>query len=124
MFRSIIAAAFLAAVSPSLALAQDSAAPDSIASAFFGALKSGQVATAYQNLWRGTLMDKKQADVEFIANQTSTALRTYGPIAGWEEMSSDDLSQSLKSKLYLLRGENGPLFFRLQFYHGPKGGIV
>lgn len=98
--------------------------PDAVADAFFRTLQAGQTSRAYADMWAGTLMSKKQADVENLTNQTESILKIYGKIDGWEVMESRELSPSYVERTYLLRTVSAPLFFKFQFYHAPSGWLV
>lgn len=116
----MLAAALLIAAP---AVAQN-VAPDDVANGFFQKLKSGQTAKAYRDLWQGTLMDRKQADVDFVISQTDLIMKAYGPMADWELMKDDVLSPSFRIRTYLVRFDAGALFFKLQFYRAPRGWMV
>lgn len=124
MIRAFVLAAAIVLAAPHMACAQSSATPDSMIAAFFGQLRDGQVRRAYQELWQGTLMDKKQADVDFIVNQTDAAIKSYGRMADWELMKEEVLSPSFRIRTYLLRYEQGAMFFKVQFYRSPRGWMV
>lgn len=124
MLKELTLAAALALTTPAVVAAQTSATPEQMADTFFAALKAGDPARAYKGLWHGTLMDKQQAQVEFVITQTSVALQTYGPIDGWELISEKIHSESYKERIYLVRADGAPLFFKLKFYRGPHGWMV
>lgn len=123
MLKSLMFAAALLTAAPAVAQTS-SATPNTIAEGFFQSLKAGNYAKAYQDIWRGTLMDKKQAEVENVISQTAAAFQYFGKADGYELMSEKTLSPSLMERTFLVRAENGPLFFRLLFYHGPSGWRV
>jgi hypothetical protein len=122
MPRALVIAAAIVLTGP--AHAQDATPPDKIADSFFRYLQTGQFTKAYQDVWRGTPMDKKQADVETITTQTASALQIYGKIDGWEFVSEKVVAPSFQERTYLLRTDRGPLFFRMQFYRRPTGWSV
>lgn len=124
MLRGLILAAALALAAPSIADAEADPQIQRVADGFFGTLKAGQVPKAYQDIWRGTLMERKPADVEAMITQTASALQLYGKVDGWETMSEEVVAPSFRKHTYLVRTEVGPLFFRLQFYRRPTGWIV
>jgi hypothetical protein len=75
-------------------------------------------------MWRDTLMDKKQAELESAATQTAAAMQIYGKILGWEQVSEATISPSFIRRVYLVKTENAPLFFRLQFYRAGARWVV
>jgi len=115
MFRALFALALLLTASPSLAQTVPNS-PEGLASAFFSTLQGGNSLKAYNDIWRDTMMSKKQADVEALAGQTDNALKIYGKALGWELVSEEKISASFYQHTYLVRTENVPLFFRIQFY--------
>lgn len=124
MIRALVLAAAIVMAAPQLAHAQGSGTPDTVADNFFGSLRAGQTGKAYQDLWRGTIMDRKQADVDFVITQTDAAMKAYGQMADWEVMKDDVLSPSFRIRTYLVRFDQGALFFKLQFYRAPRGWLV
>lgn len=124
MIRALVLATAIVLAAPQIVHAQSSATPDVVADSFFGSLKAGQTGKAYQDLWRGTIMDRKQADVDYVITQTDVALKAYGQMADWELMEDEVLSPSFRIRTYLLRFDQGALFFKLQFYRAPKGWTV
>jgi hypothetical protein len=125
MLKAIVVAGVLTLVAPAAAPAQTAGSPAALAEAFFTQLQAGDVLKAYQDMWRGSaIMDKKQADVENIASQNQVVLRNYGKVLGWELMSEKVIAPSLIERLYLLRTENVPLFYKVQFYRPSTKWIV
>ncbi|MDB5463474.1 MAG: hypothetical protein JWP23_1863 [Phenylobacterium sp.] len=113
MLRILLAVIALAVATPAAAQPAGGASPGAVADAFFKGLQAGDVPKAYADMWRGTLMSKKQADVENVVNQTQGMLKYFGNVVGWEVIDSKSLSPSFVETTYLLRTENGPLFFRM-----------
>jgi hypothetical protein len=104
--------------SPALASAApaDHQDPTAVVDMFFGKLKAGPSIDAYRGIWTGTLMDKKPGQLQFLADQTDTVLRYYGPVTGWELLREGPGSLHLKDKTYVLRTQGGPIFFRFQLF--------
>ena len=127
-----LAALFVAVIlcgAPLAAQAADAPEPPPAAvqakvDAFFGQLKAGKVADAYNQAFVGTLMSKKQADLEQMIAATETALRYYGAVRDWKLIKTAHPVDGFTVASYLLRVENGPLFVRLQFYDNGTKWIV
>jgi hypothetical protein len=66
----------------------------------------------------------KQAEVEYIITQNATVLKTYGKILGWELGSEKVISPSLVERLYILKTEALPLYYKIQFYRPASSWIV
>jgi hypothetical protein len=92
--------------------------------ALFAQLKAGKVAEGYNQAFAGTLMSKKQADLEQMIAATETALRYYGAVRDWQLIETRRPVGGFAVAIYLLRAENGPLFARLQFYDNGAKWIV
>lgn len=92
--------------------------------AFMGQLKAGKVPEAYNQAFAGTLMSKKQAELEQMVAVTETALRYYGAVRDWQLIKTWRPVEGFAVASYLLRAENGPLFVRLQFYNNGTKWIV
>lgn len=92
--------------------------------AFMGLLKAGKVADAYDGAFAGTLMSKKQAELEQMVAATETALRYYGAVRDWQLIETWRPVEGFAVASYLLRVENGPLFVRLQFYNNGTKWVV
>ncbi len=82
-------------------------------------LQAGAVRKTYQDIWRGTPMEQKKAELDTIVTQTETALQAYGRIDGWEPMAQKTVAPSLRQHTYLVRAAVGPPFFRLELYRKP-----
>ena len=116
MLKTVILVAALIAPAPAVAQALGSATPAEMADGFFRALQNDQVDKAYKNIWDGTLMDKKRADVENLVSQNALALKTYGGVLGWELVSETVIAPSLVDRVYLVKTATLPLFYKIQFY--------
>ena len=91
---------------------------------FMGLLKAGKVADAYNQAFAGTLMSKKQADLEQMIAATETGLRYYGAVRDWQVIETRRPVGGFAVATYLVRVENGPLFVRFQFYDNGARWIV
>lgn len=124
MLKILTLASTIAIVGAPAAVSQTATTPDILADGFFRNLQSGDAAKAYQYIWGGTFMDKKQAEVEYIITQNATALKTYGKILGWELGSEKVISPSVVERLYILKTEALPLYYKIQFYRPATNWIV
>jgi len=124
MLRILFAVIALLSATPAFAQSAAARTPDSLANAFFKGLQTGPALKAYNDMWQGTLMSKKQADVENAAAQTDNAFRIYGKLVDWEKMSTEQVSPSFIISTFLVRTEGAPIFFKMQFYHAPAGWMV
>jgi len=91
---------------------------------FMAALKAGKVAEGYNKAFAGTLMSKKQADLEQMIAQTETALKYYGPVRDWQPIGHTRAAPGFATASYLVRTENAPMFMRFQLYDGGDHWIV
>ena len=98
--------------------------PAALADSFFRALETKDALSAYNGLWAGTMMSKKQAEVENLATQTDAALKVFGKPADWELLAENKIGENFYENTYLLRGDQGPLFFKIQFYKAPTRWIA
>ncbi len=121
--RALTFAALLMLAAPSFAKAAPPEA-DVPAERFFSALRAGDVAKAYSEVGRGTLMDQKKVEMQNVTNQTASMLQLYGKIVDWELMSEKAWSPSYLSRNYLVRTERGPIFFNLHLYRSPSGWVM
>lgn len=125
MFKTLLLAAALTAPTPVVAQTPKSATPTEMADGFFRALQNDQVEKAYKGIWEGTLMDRKQADVENLVSQNMVVLKNYGGVLGWELISETTITPSLIDRVYLVKTQNLPLFYKIQFYRpGPKWQVT
>jgi hypothetical protein len=92
--------------------------------AFLAQLKAGKVAAGYDKAFAGTLMSKKQADLEQMVAQTETALKYYGAVRDWQPMGQTHAAPGFATASYLVRTENAPMFMRFQLYDNGDHWIV
>jgi len=116
LFAPLAARAETAAPLPATALVR--------VDAFLAQLKAGKVADGYNKVFAGTLMSKKQADLEQMIAQTETALKYYGPVRDWQPMGQTHAAPGFATASYLVRAENAPLFMRFQLYDNGDHWIV
>ncbi|HKP78055.1 MAG TPA: hypothetical protein VJU34_02900 [Phenylobacterium sp.] len=124
MLKALVLAGALAFASPLVAQPAAGSNPNAVADQFFSRVRSGEVAKAYQDLGRGTLLDQKQMELQNVANQTASLLQLYGKIIDWEMMSEQKLSESYVIRNYLVRTERGPVFFNFHLYRSPGGWVI
>lgn len=128
-FSAVMLAAVVLCLSPFAARAAEAPEPlpapvQQKVEAFFGQLKAGKIADAYAQTFAGTLMSKKQADLEQMIGATETGLRYYGAIRDWQLIETQRPVGGFAVAAYLVRVENGPLFARFQFYDNGTKWIV
>src|ERR1044072_9559531 len=100
--RLLVAAAVIAAGVPAGAYAQ--AAPDSYAEHLLGALKQGKIAEGLAGIEAtSVLMKGKLGPSSDMAKQLQTMLDTYGPITGWERVSSEAMGTMLRRDTYIVQ---------------------
>ncbi|MET3667939.1 hypothetical protein [Caulobacter sp. 1776] len=92
--------------------------------AFLAQLKAGKVKEAYDGAFAGTLMSKKQAEVEQAIAGTETGLRYYGAVRDWQLMETARPAAGFAVAIYMVRLENAPLFVRFQLYDNGARWIV
>ena len=124
MFRAIFLAVALTITAPAAAQAQPAAGPDTVADRFFSLVRGGDVQKAYGDVGRGTLMEQKKAELQNVANQTTSALQIYGKVVDWELISEDKWSPSYLVRNYLLRTDRGPIFFNLHLFRSVNGWVI
>ncbi len=110
-----VATPLIATAAPSTA-AVDQRDPGAVVEMFFGKMKSGPSIEAYRSIWMGTLMEKKAAQLQVMADQTDSVLRYFGPVTGWELLRSGVSSPHFQERIYVLRTEGGPIFFRFLLF--------
>ena len=116
MVRLLALIACLAFAAPAMAQTSEANSPDGVANAFFRDLQSGDTTKAYTSIFSPVVISKKQADVENLSAQTAAALKFYGKVLGWELAHETQVSPSYVRRLYVVRTEVAPLFYRFDFY--------
>ena len=124
MLRTLLVIACLVIAAPAAAQPASADPPTALAQAFFSTLKSGDALKAYGDVWRDTMMSKRQADLENIANQTESSLKIYGKISDWQLIKENKVSKDFIESVYIVRTEQVPLFFKFQFYHAPAKWVA
>jgi hypothetical protein len=106
--------------------AAPTAGPSRIVDSFFAKLKSGPASDAYALLFRGTpMLERKPAEVAYLATQTDSALKTYGAFDGFEFVREDSLSPSVLRQAYVLKTEAMPTIWWFYFYkRGPDWTVT
>lgn len=92
--------------------------------AFMTSLKAGKVTEAYTQAFAGTLMSKKQAEVEQAIAGTETGLRYYGAVRDWQLVDTTSPAAGFVVAVYLVRLESAPLFVRFQGYDNGSRWII
>jgi len=78
--------------------------------AFFQTLRANDPTKAYRDLFAGTMMETKAAEMGTLITQTQTLLDAYGTLTGWTVMRSDCLTPTLCRVGYQVDMKNGPMF--------------
>lgn len=133
MFKAMIFAAVVSTspfditpASPAAVVsASDEATIDRLADTFFGKLKGGRYQEAYADAFSSPLMRKRSMEVEQVAGQTEAAFKVYGAPQDWEVMAEQNVSQTFVRRYYIVRTENLPVFFTIEYYSfGGKWSIL
>ena len=123
MLRILTVLAVLLAT-PAAAQSAGSSQPAQLADSFFRAVQAGDIPKAFDDAWRGTIMAKKQAEVENLGTQMGSVFQIYGKMLGWELVSEKVISPSFVQRIYLVRTPNAPVFFRMQFYKASTSWVM
>lgn len=87
-------------------------------------VRDGKVEQAYADLFAGTLMSKKQAEVEQMVALTAAATRHCGPIRDWQMIKAEEFTPAVFNVVYLIRSEGCPFFFQTVNYdNGAKWSV-
>ncbi|PIB93715.1 hypothetical protein [Caulobacter sp. FWC2] len=133
MFRLVSPAAAIAAavlcMAPVAARAAEAAdappaAVQAKVDAFMTSLKAGKVSEAYTQAFAGTLMSKKQAELEQAVAGTENGLRYYGALRDWQLVGTSRPADGFVVAVYMARLESAPLFMRFQAYDNGAKWIV
>ncbi|WP_332653551.1 hypothetical protein [Brevundimonas sp.] len=120
----IMAAAFCLLAAPAAAQ-QDPTPPMSTQSleetrprsdAFFQTLRAGDPAKAYRDLFAGTMMETKAAELQTLISQTQMLLDAYGTLTGWGLIRSDCVTPTMCRTAYQVDMKNGPIFVVLTLH--------
>lgn len=90
--------------------------PGAVISAFFLALKSGQVDAAYEALVRGTIISERKENVGELKESTKKALDSYGPVGGYEVVDTLQVGSCLVRQTCISLNQDLPLRWRFYFY--------
>ena len=121
-FRTIILALALGCslMNPSASLAaqktEATAELKRIPEEFFKRLSSGKVSDAFHTALNGSLIQKRQDQVDNLILQTEAALKIYGRSFGYELAEVETVSPSVDKMTYILRTENAPLRWTFYLY--------
>lgn len=92
--------------------------------AFMASLRDGKVAQGYAELFSGTIMTKKQAELEQLAALTDATVKYCGPIRDWQRVETSEVTPAFHELVYMIRGQNCPMFFRAFVYDNGTGWSV
>lgn len=95
--------------------------PEEFAEEFFGGIKAGKVAEAYDMLFTGSdIPAMKPQAVEMLKTQTSSALPMFGKIVGFEKIREEQFGTSIVRLVYVLKCTKAPTIWEFYFYK-PQG---
>ena len=102
---------------PFVAQGSETLGPRQKAETFLSAIKTGDITSAYDQLFIGSTIpaDKPQA-LTLLKQQTKTALPIYGKIIGYEFVLTEKFGNSLVRLVYLLKSEKHPTVWEFYFY--------
>ncbi len=83
---------------------------------FLSTLLKGKVEKAYDDIFKGTLLEQKTQQVVFIKKQTSIATSVYGKLLGYEFIKQQNYGNSIVRLVYIIKTEMHPLTFEFYFY--------
>lgn len=101
---------------PAPAVKQKPEDPGAVISAFFLALKSGQVDAAYEALVRDTIIAERKENVGELKESTKKALDSYGPVGGYEVVDTLQVGTCLVRQTCISLNQDLPLRWRFYFY--------
>ncbi|MDB5425967.1 MAG: hypothetical protein JWQ29_3383 [Phenylobacterium sp.] len=124
MLAPLLAALALATATPAHAPPPGPAnSPSAIADGFFATLQAGEASKAYSQVL-GRLATSKPAEMQNLVGQNEMALKMFGKISGWELARERVISPSFVERVYVLRTENAPLFYRMHFYRADTTWVL
>ena len=94
--------------------------PEEILNAFFMLLTTGNVANAYDDLVRGTLLADRPDVLNELKKSTVDAIEKFGPVRGFDEISTIKAGERLIRKTCLSYNTDTPLRWRFYFYKADK----
>jgi hypothetical protein len=90
--------------------------PGALISAFFLALKSGQVNAAYEALIRNTIIAERKENAKQLMESTKKAIDSYGPVSGYEVVDTLQVGSNLVRQTCISLNQDLPLRWRFYFY--------
>lgn len=90
--------------------------PGALISAFFLALKSGQVDAAYEALIRDTIIAERKENARELIGSTKKAIDSYGPVTGYEVIDTLQVGANLVRQTCISLNQDLPLRWRFYFY--------
>lgn len=84
--------------------------------AFFQTLRAGDPAKAYRDLFAGTMMETKAAELQTLISQTQMLLDAYGTLTGWSVIRTDCITPTMCRTAYQVDMKNGPIFVVLTLH--------
>jgi hypothetical protein len=103
----------------SSAMAADGADPpevQALTNQFFGKLKSGDNAGAFQNAFKDSTITTPTS-LQGIAATTGGLLTTFGGVVDWSPFAKKTISNTMILETFYVRTAEQPLFFTIVFYN-------
>lgn len=89
--------------------------------AFLERVQAGDVAGAYEEILRGSLVEGRRIEVNQLVGQTSTMVDLLGSLHSWERFDSECVTQRICLVKYAAYFERGALGVWFRFYQDPSG---
>jgi hypothetical protein len=91
-------------------------APEKTIARFFGHLQRKDVETAYEQLTKNTKIAERPDDVRMLKSKTTDAIKVFGMMSGYDQISKKAVGERLLCYTYLSLGKEFPLRWRFYFY--------
>lgn len=92
--------------------------------AFFNQVQTGAVLDAYKALMANSPINRKEADVMKLVEQTQGGMNLYGESLGYEKIAQEMYGSSVLRLIYIQKLEGHPLFWEFYYYKKEAGLIL
>jgi hypothetical protein len=107
----------LAVTSNAHAQAVDAATPLQQAETFLDRVMAGKIGAAYDGIFVGSSIARTQPQaISQLKKQTAKLASLYGPLLGFEPVSSRKFGESVVRLLYILKQAHRPIVWQFYFY--------